>query len=145
MAFGISEVKHIEVICFLDEAVSCDRQEYDEYLKTLDEGLLKLKDGVEPTRFVLAKSLSYKAQKEISNAQLEIKGGETKVLPAFMFVEIKHALVAIKNPGPGLEYKKDSDGSCSEQLIANLGAAGIVVDLFAARQNSLQKIDIKKN
>lgn len=140
MAFAPVEKKTIEVICEKDEAVDCTPGEYQEYLKTLDEEILELKEGLEPTRFLLKTVLDYKSTQRLKNMQLSYSqsDGEMGVKLGFSIEEVRIALVGIKNPGAkSIEFKKDGDGFASKGLIEILEASGIISDLYNARQLAL--------
>lgn len=136
----------IEVISRLDSAVTCDEAAYDTYLETLDESLLALDLEQEPVRFVLKLELDYKAQRQIKKDQVSVgTDGGMGVNMGFTMLEIKLALVDIKNPGTEkLRYLKDRDGYADNNLIARLDAYGILQDLYTARQNALKKPVNKK-
>jgi hypothetical protein len=139
MAFGIGlEGELIEVICSKDEAVTCDLDAYQEYLKTLDETILGLKPEIQPTRFCLKRTLPYAAAQRVRNQQLGYKDGDVEVRLGFILEEVRASLIDIKNPGAGLEYKKDGDGGASKTLVEKLDAYGIVQELYTARQSSMK-------
>ena len=135
----------VEVICSKDESVSCDSDSFQEYLRTLDESLLGLNPDLAPTRFVMKKTLPYAATKQIKNEQVGYKDGEMELRLGFIIEEVRTALVDIKNPGAGLEFKKDGDGGASKSLIEKLEAAGIVQELYTARQSAIKAVNPKKS
>jgi hypothetical protein len=135
MAFSIEDGKStIEVICSQDEAVQCTPEEFNEYLSDLGEHRLNLKEGVEPTRFVLTKALSYESSRKIKNQQVGYRDGEMEIRLGFILDDVRFSLTGIKNPGSGLEFKKDLDGFASKVLIEKLDAYGIAQQLYQARQ-----------
>lgn len=139
MAFSLTgNDELIEVICSKDEAVSCDSDTYQEYLRTLDESLLGLKSDLKPTRFCLKRTLPYAAAQRVRNQQLGYKDGDVEVRLGFILEEVRASLVDIKDPGEGLEYKKDGDGGASKSLIEKLDAFGIVQELYTARQSAMK-------
>ena len=141
MAFAPVESKTIEVICSKDAAVGCTKEEYQLYLKTLDEEYLELKPGVEPTRFVLKTVLDYKAQQAIKNNQISYKDGDVGIKMGYTTEEVRMALVDVKNPGsPSIAFKKDGDGYACKRLMALLDP--VVADLHQARQNALAAGDV---
>jgi hypothetical protein len=136
--FGFEEDSElVEVIVFKDASVQCTRDEYAEYLKTLDESLLKIKEDMNPTRWVMKKTLTYGEQRKIKDSQVGFKDGDMTLRLGFMLDEVRFSLVDIKNAGKGVEFKKDSDGYVSKSLIEKLDAAGIVRELHEARQTAL--------
>jgi hypothetical protein len=147
MALNLSDVNSIEVISSKDEAVQCEPESYALYLETLDESLLNLDSKISPTRFVLKKSMRYDEAKNVKNQQVGYKNGEVTVQLGFMMDVVRSCLIDIKNPGSGLEFKKDGDGKASKDLIEKLDLYGISQELFIARQNSLTSIQgaTKKN
>lgn len=155
MAIMLSKISegNIEVISKIDTALKDITEDtYSEYLKTLDESLLSFKDDEQPTRFVMRKVLPYGVGQKIKNQQMRMEKGEMQIQMGFMTEEVRAALIDIKNP-PGLpedqqlKFKRGSDGSASEELVALLDAAGIVNDLFSARKNVMEKSveNVKKN
>lgn len=127
----------IEVICSKDEAVGCDADGFQEYLKTLDESFLKLDPMLSPTRFVLKKILSYEEQKRVKNGQLGFKDGDMHIKLGYMVEDVRYRLTDIKGPGKGLEFKKDADGYAANALIAKLDSYGVVKELYEAVQSAL--------
>lgn len=155
MAIMLSKISdgNIEVISKIDSALKdITDEQYSEYLKTLDESLLRFHDGEQPTRFIMRKVLPYGIGQKIKNQQMRMEKGEMQVQMGFINEEVRAALIDIKNPASvpedqQLRFKRGSDGSASEELIALLDAAGIVSDLFAARKNVMDKSldNVKKN
>lgn len=133
----------VGVVCSKDSAIGIDDEErraevYAEYLSDLDEDRLQLTG--EPTRFLLSKVLPYKAVKQIKNEQMAYSDGKADVRLGFILEEVRAALVGVENPGiPELAFKKDSDGLASRRLLETLEAAGIVNELYAARQGAVAK------
>jgi hypothetical protein len=155
MAFSISKPDQtIEAIVSKDSALDCTPEDYDAYLENLDEAKLKFKAGDEPTRFVMRKTLPYEASQKVMNSQASIDKGKVTLNMSYVMEEVRLALVDIKNPShlPGdqhIEFKRENDGYCSKALIAGLQAAGVLMDLFRARQAVLDapRVDalVKKN
>jgi hypothetical protein len=140
MAFNLDDGDGlIEIVCSKDEAVTCDRAGYEDYSKTLDESYLKLTGDVQPTRFVLKKVIGYEEQKKIRNNQLGFKDGDVQIKMGYMVEEIRYRMVDIKNPGKGMEFKKDPDGYVSKSLIEKLDSYGIVKELHDAATAALAK------
>lgn len=130
----------IEVISSKDEAIQCDAEAYAKYLDCLDESLLALAPGLEPTRFVMRKVLSYGMSQKIRTEQAGIGAdGKIEVKLGFILDEIRASLIDVKNPGSSqLQFKKDSDGYASKDLVALLDHVGIANELYAARQAFLK-------
>lgn len=129
----------VKVVVSKDSAVTCSSEDYDKYLETLDETLLNLSGA--PTRFVLRKTLPYDAQQKVMNAQASYEKGKVKINMAYVMEEVRLALVDIEHEEDvpninQLKYKKDSDGYCSKDLVAGLQGAGVLMDLYRARQNA---------
>ena len=139
-----SSAETIEVIARVDSAITPTSEQYEQYLKTLDETLLPLVDGQEPTRFVMRKILPFRLSQKVKNEQLSIgRDGKPEFRFASITEEVRCALVGIKNPASlpkedHIEFSKDGDGGASESLMASLDAAGIVWDLHLARTNAIQ-------
>lgn len=135
MAFDLEldASKTVDVIVHKDSAVKCSEEEYEEYLKDLDESRLKL-DG-EPTRFVLKKVLPYKDTRDLMNNQMSVtKDGDTNMKLSFMLEEVRRALVSIK--GSKTPLKMDGDGYCSKDIVNELYNRGVLMDLYHARKNA---------
>ena len=140
MAFSISRPDQtIEVIVSKDSALISSQEDYTKYLDDLDESHLKFKVGDQPTRFVLRKTLPYEASQKVMNSQASFDKGKITLNMSYIMEEVRMALVDIKNPQAmppesQIEYKKENDGYAAKALIAGLQAAGVLMDLFRARQ-----------
>jgi hypothetical protein len=156
MAIKSTDIKDgtIEVISRVDSSVKCDSEKYDEYLKNLDESLLEMDESDKPTRFVLRKVLPYGLAKKVQNAQVRYEKGEAQFQMSFIMEDVRCSLVDVKNPEDlpdeeKIKFEKDPEGGASEALITKLLSAGIVTDLFHAKQNFLNrnqhKADSKKS
>jgi len=156
MAIMLSKIGDgtLEVVSKVDSALEYNEESYAEYIKTLDESLLKFKENEQPTRFVLRKVLPYGVGQKIKNQQVRYEKGEMQIQMAFINEEIRAALIDIKNPDyvpddQKLKYKRASDGLAAEDLIALLDSVGIVSDLFSARkaymEHSLEDKNLKKS
>ncbi len=135
----------LKVVCRMDDAVQCDDEAFANYQKTLDETFLGVMSS-EPTRFVLRVHLPYAAQKTVTSEQLSIGAdGIPQIKLGFMLEDVRCSLIDIENPasvaeGAKILYTRDSDGFASKELIAQLHSAGIVTELFAARQAAVQRL-----
>lgn len=140
MAFSLSKPNRVvEVIVSKDSALESGEKEYDKYLESLDESHLRVRQGDVPTRFVLRKVLPYEASQKVMNSQASYDRGKVKLNMAYIMEEVRVSLVDIKNPEhippeSRIEFKRDDDGYCSKQLVAGLHGAGVLMDLFRARQ-----------
>lgn len=126
----------------IESAVTCSSDEYKQYLETLDESYLKLQS--EPTRFVMRKVLPAVAFAEVQNAQFQMVGNEMKVQMAFAQKEVQVSIIAIENPGDmppdqRLEFRKAQGlgGGLHDDILAQLCAVGVIMDLYTARQTAL--------
>lgn len=140
----------IEVILRVDDALEItdrgeDDDEYDEYINSgLDETKLKLKEGKEPTRFVMRRSIPLKHATRIENAKMKYGAdGEVNVQLGFIIEEVRASLKEVKNPPSvppekQLKLKFTGDGLVDERMMAALVAAGICQNLFAARQSAMR-------
>ena len=139
MAFTLSGVKAtIEVVVSKDSCVKCSNDEYQEYLKELDESLLKL-EGC-PTRFVLRKRLDYKANQILLRSQGYLEGKNFKVDLSVIMEQVRLHLTDIINPpdlpaDQHIEFKKDSDGYASKELISSLQNSGVLTELRVALES----------
>ena len=135
----------IKVISRLDSALSSDADVYEEYLKTLDESLLSFVDGETPTRFVMKKVLPLHLQQKIQDKQVAFVDGKPEIRLGFMSEDVRCSLVAVENPADipddqKIKFAKDSDGGASKDLVAHLLAAGVVNDLYQAKQYAVSGI-----
>lgn len=128
----------IKVIAFQDPSVTCEREDYNKYLDSLDETLLQLDPAEAPTYFVLKKSLNVGELQEVKKAMADVHKNQLKLNLGYMLVEVKYALCDIEGGGEGLKYEKDPEGGTDDDLIVLLEEAGILSDLFAARQRATQ-------
>lgn len=139
MAFSIEAPDTtIKVVVSKDTAVNCSEDEYEKYTETLDESLLQL-DGC-PTRFILRKNLSYEASQKVMDAQASFVKGKVQMNMSYVLEEVRAALIGVENP-PDLSkdesiiWKRENDGLTNKQLVAGLQNAGVLMDLYKARQS----------
>lgn len=153
---------NVQVIASLDSALAADlkTEEYQAYLRDLDESHLRFNDGERPTYFMMRRVLPYKASQRVMNQQVRFGGEDgtekrAEVLPGFILEEVRCSLVSIKHPdsmpeeqrAKAIQWKADADGYTSKELIALLNAHGVVSDLYAARSgfmSTAQKSDLIK-
>jgi len=136
----------IKVISRIDGALDCNEDQYAHYLETLDEEFLNFKDGEEPTRFVLRKTLPYKLGQKVKSQQIRMDKGEMFLNSSFIAEEVKYSLVDIENPssvppGSALKYegfKVDGLTVASDETMKLLSALEIVNDLYTARKNFVE-------
>jgi len=133
----------IRVIAFQDDAVTCDRADYEKYLENLDETLLGLKD-VAPTRFVMRKFLDQREVTGVMDSMVSVAQDQSmNVKLSSSMEEVRRALVDIETPAEvqdGLVWKKDSgDKWADKDLVAKLNQYGIIPDLATARKNAMGK------
>lgn len=151
MAISLStEDKNIRVIAFVDPAIEgTTREEYEDYLKDLNENKLKMVEGQKPTKFVLKVFLDYKDAQKVKSGQTRTEGRDIHFDLSYTMEEVRRSLIGIENPGPGLTFARDkSDGKADKNLIARLESASVVGDLALARANALKgqgSEDAKKN
>ena len=146
----------IKVISSKDACVNCTDEEFESYLKSLDESILGLEEGSEPTRFVLKSSLNYKEHTAVKNSQINMDKGKVSVSLKFMMEEVRQALIDIEEPDSvplrqKIGFKKNADGKIkssehpdgklSYDTIAMLESAGVLTELYQARQNSTDSTD----
>lgn len=135
-----SQKQVIKVVSSKDSSVKCSDEDYEKYAETLDESYLRLEG--EPTRFLLRSSLDYKGHEIIMDKQTKMGDkGKVEFSLAYILSEVRMALVGIENPeslpkDQHIEFKRESDGYASKELIASLQSHGVVMELFKARQSS---------
>jgi len=139
MAFSIESADTtIKVVVSKDTAVHCTEEEYEKYTESLDESLLHLEG--DPTRFVLRKNLSYEASQKVMDAQASFVKGKVQMNMSYVLEEVRASWVGVENP-PDLSpdrcinWKRESDGLANKQLVAGLQNAGVLMDLYKARQS----------
>lgn len=134
-----------DVILSFDTALDVTEEEFELYKETLNETHLRFKEGQNPTRFVLRQVLPFALAKKVQNDQITTVNGKMEVQLSFIPEEVKAALVDIKNPpelpeDQQIKFEKDKDGSASEKLMELLMAAGVVQELYNARQLKLGSV-----
>ena len=141
-----------KVIGFSDAAIiNTSREQYDDYLKDLDETKLTIEDGGIPTRFVMRKVIPYKLSLRLKNSQVMMKDGEMQPQLSFMNEEVRLRLVDIENPPVPKEYeqhllvhKKDGDGGTSPFIMEKLETFKVITDLYSASQNAAPKSSLSE-
>ena len=121
---------------------------YQSYLKDLDESKLRFVDNSEPTRFVMKKILPYKLAMKVKNHQVAVEAGKVKFQSSYMNEEVRCSLCDIEQPEVPdhlkdrlIPWKQDGAGGASESVMEFLEAAGVVTDLFTARNNAINNLD----
>lgn len=143
---GLSDT--LRVILRIDDAIAHkktinqDGEEidvYEQYLDTLDESLLEIVPGKQPTYFVMRKVLPQRFADKVDDKKMKTDDkGKSTPSTAFVTEEVRLALVDIINPDNVPEeekiiYKRDSDGGTSKDLIAQLHAVNVLYDLYRAK------------
>ena len=148
---GIAQVslkESLEVAIRIDTALDMTNEEYDEYLKTCDKSLLKCHEGQTPIFFKMRKVIPYHLSLKIENMKMDMvkkrEGDKTtnEIVPkiSWMAEEVRFAIVDIINPdscepSERLEFKRESDGHCSEEIMGFLVSTNSHMDLWTARQS----------
>jgi len=144
---------NIKVISSKDASIQgTSKEDYTEYLETMDEGRLSFVTGGQPTRFVMRKIIPYKQSLKLKNSQVTMIDGELQPQISFINEEVRLSLIGIENPEVEaqykkhlLEYKKDGDSGASFSVMEKLEAFGVIGDLYAARQHHAPKSGISGN
>lgn len=139
----------IKVIVSKDAAIiNTPDDDYKAYLDDLDESHLTFEDNGLPTRFLMRKILPYKSAIKIKNHQIGVEAGKVKFNASYMNEEVRLSLTGIEQPDVPEEYKDmlipwkaDGAGGAADSVMELLEAAGVVNDLFTARQNSVSSIN----
>jgi hypothetical protein len=142
----------IKVISRRDRAIAgITPDTYKAYIATLDEKVLGLDADAKVTRFVMRKILPYKSALKVKNAQISMKDGDVQPQLSFMSEEVRLSLIDIENPDVPenhkkylLDFKRENDGGAGFNLMAILEAAGVVNDLYTARQNAVSSVNLKE-
>jgi len=139
MSFSLGdELGTVKIIVHKDSAIG-NSKKYDEYLKDFDETKLELSG--EPTRFVLKKTLDYRANQVLMRAQMTQKGKDLSFDLSSTMEQVRLHLVEIENPQSlpveqHIEFKRDSDGYASKKIVAGLVGHGVLMDLYTGAQNA---------
>jgi hypothetical protein len=139
MSFSLgNDLGTVKVIVHKDSAIG-NGENYDEYLKDFDETKLEL-SGV-PTRFVLKRTLDYRANQVLMRAQMTQKGKDLSFDLSSTMEQVRLHLVDIENPpelpaNECIEFKRDSDGFASKQIVSGLVSHGVLMDLYTGSQNA---------
>lgn len=149
---------NIKVIASKDASISdTSKDDYQDYLRSLDESKLTFKEGGTPTRFVMRKIIPYKQNLKLKNQQVSMKDGVLQPQVSYVNEEVRMALIDIENPEVPKEhqkhllvFKKDGDGGASTSVMEKLEAFDVISDLFQARQfhapkSAISDIDKKKS
>lgn len=133
-----------KVISKQDDAVQCEADAYSKYLESLDESLLNLKEGVEPTRFVMSTSNKIKEvlSAKDSMAGIAMKAQTTGEMPIYsmMFSQVRVALKDIVTGGAS-EFVAGPDGLIADELMIGIAASDILPELFTALQNKQKTVN----
>tara|TARA_R100000742_G_C4266512_1_gene84625 strand:+ start:463 stop:915 length:453 start_codon:yes stop_codon:yes gene_type:complete len=141
--------EQIKVISQVDSAVTCNEDDYEKYLESLDERHLDLSG--EPTRFVLKKFLTWGEQDEVDKLKAHTEGRKVQPKMSFMAEDVRLSLVEIENPDSvpdlqKLKLEKDKWGKPTRDFVGILRDMKIVNDLFNARSSSHKaNDDLKKS
>ena len=131
----------IKVISRKDSSVRCEEEAYEEYLKTLDEGLLDLDPEMEPTRFVMKTILTKKHDIEVKNSTMSMNSkGEPQIQLGFMQKAVQVSLLRIEQPENLPEESKITFKMISnlidDETISWLDQVGVLKDLYTAKENA---------
>lgn len=148
----------IEVILRQDSALDMTDEEYADYIKSMDEALVKLKPGGEATKFVMRRNVTLKHATRIENSKLKYDGGDgdVSVQLGFIIEEVRASLKGVVYPSSSnvpkekqIVLKFTGDGLVDERQMAAFVACGIVNNLYNARQSYLKNAmgggDLKKS
>lgn len=135
--FDLDTESTVNVIVSKDSAIKeTSEEDYESYLESLDESKLTFTDGVEPTRFVLLKTLPYRDSKLVMNSQVSIEDDKPKVNISFIMDEVRCALQGIEGPNSTAFVKDKRDGYADTKLINYLYNRGVLMDLYSGRRNA---------
>jgi len=136
--FDLDTDSEVRVIVSKDSAIKgTSEEDYESYLESLDESKLQFVEGVEPTRFVLRKTLPYRDTKMVMNAQVTVdEDNKPKVNISFIMDEVRCALLGIEGPNSNKFIKDKKDGYADSKLINFLYNRGVLMDLYNGRRNA---------
>lgn len=129
-----------------DDALDMTDEEYQSYLESgADSDCLKLKEGVEPTRFVLRKTLKYDDHVRISGmkAKFDATGKFSSDL-SFISEEVRCLLIDIKNPDSvpvahRIMFKRGSDQRASKETMEMIQGLDAINAMYVAYTSALQR------
>ena len=145
LVFSAIKEKNIKVISRKDEVVSSvSSEDFDRYLKTLDESILAIKEGDVPTYFHLktvATREEILAQKD-NLSSLAMKAQQTGKMPLYtlMYDTVKTALKDITT-GEESQMVKGTNGLASEQVMTWIAANDMLQDLYTALEGQTGATD----
>lgn len=125
-----------KVVSRRDDSLEDDitEEEYGEYLKTLDESLLRRKEGNNEPFTYFHMRISSKLDAALKNSGKTVSLGQHREQIFKVANEVvSDALVDITCEGVSL-FEKGKDGKPAERLMLGLLRSLILVDLFAAMQ-----------
>jgi len=136
--FDLDTEATVSVIVSKDSAIKGTSEEaYEKYSESLNESHLTFVDGVEPTRFVLLKTLPYRDSKLVMNSQVTVgENNKPQVNISFIMDEVRCALQGIDGPNSSAYIKDKSDGYVDKKVINFLYNRGVLMDLYNARRNA---------
>ena len=135
----------LEVVTKFDSCIDMTVDEYSDYINSgANQELLKLKKGKtieDCTRFILKKNLDWSGQEAIMQKQFKLDPVTKQPIlnPAFVMHEVQRSLADIKQPDDAafkFKYKQDQPGMASRKIVEALHNAGILMELFQARQSA---------
>lgn len=144
MSLKLASIKDtIKVILRIDSALvlTKDTKDYELYLKTLDENLLKFKEGEEPTRIVMRKVLPLSLAAKVQDMQMSFNGKKTEMKSSFTMLDVRFSIVGVEEPASvppesRINFELAKDGGAPEEFVAQLAAAGVIMDLWTAKTAS---------
>lgn len=142
MAKLFSGPETISVLTVKDPALVKDDAHYpngfedawEHYSETLEEGGLCFNPDESPIRFIFKSSLSFKEAKSLQSSQVKIKNGQPEFDMGYIFDEVRFALIDIENPTEDCKFIKAKDGYVKEDLLGQLHAAGILMEIWGRYQ-----------
>jgi hypothetical protein len=128
----------IKLICRSDDMIG-DTEGYPEYLKSLDESVLKLKG--EPTYLILNFQLKGRDTEAIKNSMIkgtDTEGNPTITLGSWQNAVARLTLKGIQNPSDmplnDQVVWREKDGKPTDDVLGLLDRCGAIGDIFAAYQ-----------
>jgi hypothetical protein len=147
LVFNAIVSRELKVISSKDESLlDVTQEQYDDYLKDLDESKLVFKEGEKPTYFILKTVSSQKEILEQKDAQtsMAMKAQKTGDAPIYSMMAgtVRPALKDMITDGVS-QIIKDKSGLASEEFMAWLSQTDIIADLYRALEAAKGVTDVE--
>jgi len=147
LVFSAIVSRELKVISSKDESLlDVTPEQYEDYLKDLDESKLVFKEGEKPTYFIMKTVSSQKDILEQKDAQtsMAMKAQKTGDAPIFTMMAgtVRPALKDMITDGVS-QIIKDKSGLASDEFMAWLSQNDIIADLYRALESAKGVTDVE--